>query len=156
MDKSKIQRLKAAIDRYESEPRKNGFDLRDDLSVIIVEQCAKHNWTQKELAKKAGMRESYISRLIHSNANCTFDVAGRVLHALGLDATLKTKMKTTLAASVAPTIEDDVYERTKETGTDRRRIGKRFDEEGSERPSHYAKPGSQALVGRFYASPGLC
>jgi hypothetical protein len=45
--------------------------------------------TQRRVAEEAGVKELFITRLIHSAANCTFDTAGRILFALGVRAELK-------------------------------------------------------------------
>jgi plasmid maintenance system antidote protein VapI len=65
-----------------------GFELRMDLAEIIIQNLDHKGWTQKQLADAAGMKEPMITRLVHSAANCTFDVAGRVLFALGVSAKL--------------------------------------------------------------------
>lgn len=44
--------------------------------------------TQKQLAEMADMKESFITRIVHADSNCTFDVAGRILQALGVKAKL--------------------------------------------------------------------
>jgi ribosome-binding protein aMBF1 (putative translation factor) len=77
------------LDEFDNTPEGRGYDLRLDLSSIIVRQLAAKGWTQKKLADEVGVKESFITRLIHSSANCTFDTAGRVLFALGVRAELK-------------------------------------------------------------------
>jgi len=44
--------------------------------------------TQKQLAEMADLKESFITRIVHADSNCTFDVAGRILQALGVKAKL--------------------------------------------------------------------
>ena len=63
-----------------------GVELRLHLSEIVLRHLRRHDWSQRELAEKTGLKESFISRVVHSNANCTFETAGRLLFALGVRA----------------------------------------------------------------------
>jgi ribosome-binding protein aMBF1 (putative translation factor) len=66
----------------------SGIDLRLDLSKLILEQLALLGWTQKELAKRAGMKEPFVTRVLNADSNCTFAIADRLLRALGIKASL--------------------------------------------------------------------
>lgn len=85
-----IQSLLDRLHEFENSPQGVGFDLRLDLSDIIVQACMTGGWTHKQIAEKAGMKPSQLSKIVHGSANCTFDVAGRVLFALGLQGKLVT------------------------------------------------------------------
>lgn len=73
---------------FEASPESRGFDLRLDLADIILRHLDGKRWTQKRLAEAAGMKPSFLTRVIHASNNCTFDVAGRILFALGVQAKL--------------------------------------------------------------------
>jgi len=79
-----IRDLLSDLKEYNKTPEAVGMDLRLSLSEIVVRRLAALNWSQAELAKAAGMKASFVSRVIHASSNCTFDVAGRLLHALGV------------------------------------------------------------------------
>ena len=77
------------IEAFQKTPEGAGFGLRNDLAEIIVRQLGERGMTQTDLAQAAGMKPQQLSRVIHSSANCTLDTAGRILHALGISATLR-------------------------------------------------------------------
>ena len=82
------QELHKIIDDFDNTPQGCGFSLRLDLSDIIVRKLSGNGVTQQKLAHAAGMKPPQITRLIHASTNCTFDTAGRILHALGIKAKL--------------------------------------------------------------------
>jgi transcriptional regulator with XRE-family HTH domain len=86
-----MRRLVERLEQYETTADAVSMDLRLDLADAIIRALRERGGTQQQLAEAAGMKPSFISRLVHSNANCTFEVAARVLHALGLRATLTTR-----------------------------------------------------------------
>lgn len=89
--------VESLLQEFKGSPESVGIDLRMDLASIILRKLREMKWTQKQLASESGLKASYISRLIHAEANCTFESAGRILHALGLRAQL------------APVIDDEMY-----------------------------------------------
>src|SRR5438067_799702 len=76
------------LDDFNRHPESRGYDLRLSLAAIIMRRMKTKNWTQKQLAEAAGMKPSFITRILHADSNCTFDVAGRLLFALGIRAEL--------------------------------------------------------------------
>jgi transcriptional regulator with XRE-family HTH domain len=80
--------LLATLTEAEAQPWSRGLDLRLALSKLILSRLRSKGWTQKRLAEAAGMKESFITRIVHGDQNCTLDVAGRLLFALGTKATL--------------------------------------------------------------------
>jgi len=116
---SRIQSLRDSLEAYRrTSPESVGLDLRLDFSGIIIRNLRKKGWSQRDLALKAGYKESFISRLLHSNANCTFETAGNVLFALGLRAGLEERAESvqgsicTELASALPLsvyLEDSTY-----------------------------------------------
>lgn len=60
------------------------MQLRLDLADLLTDHLRETGITQRELAAACGMKESFLSRIIHSDSNCTFDVAARVLHSIGV------------------------------------------------------------------------
>lgn len=74
---------------FEKSPQSVGIGLRLDLADLVMRHLDLMGWTQKRLAEATGMHESFISRIIHANSNCKFDVAGRIMHALGVKVRLQ-------------------------------------------------------------------
>ncbi|MCW5766709.1 MAG: helix-turn-helix transcriptional regulator [Phycisphaeraceae bacterium] len=68
----------------DAQPDAAGIDLRLDLAHAIVRRLDALGWSQNELAQRCGLKPSFISRLIHSDSNCSFSTAARVLSALGV------------------------------------------------------------------------
>ncbi|MBY0261203.1 MAG: helix-turn-helix domain-containing protein [Phycisphaerales bacterium] len=85
---SKRRDLLGLLAEAEAKPESVGFDLRLDLASIVLRALRQRGWSQSDLARAAGMKASFISRVVHSDANCEFETAGRILHALGLVAKL--------------------------------------------------------------------
>jgi|GEM_PF-3852119 len=77
-----IQDLLNDLHNFEATAEGYAEELRLDLSGIIAAELRERNWSQARLAKEAGMKASYINRLIHGASNCTFEVAARVLFTL--------------------------------------------------------------------------
>ena len=104
--------IRERLAQFRRTPRGYGRVLRNSLSRIIVDRLEEHGWSQRQLAEAAGMRESFISRVIHGASNCTFDVAGRILHAVGApaavyDTTEYTVVPAPLLAQSDQTLSDD-------------------------------------------------
>lgn len=78
--------LLAILDASKRKPQSAGYRLRLQLADLLLRQLRAKGWTQKQLAKAARMKESFITRVIHAESNCTFDVAGRLLFAAGVSA----------------------------------------------------------------------
>lgn len=69
---------------FRQTPEYAALRLQYDLAELIQGGLAKGTgMTQRELARKVGKSESYISRLLHSEARM-FRVLSQVLHALGV------------------------------------------------------------------------
>ncbi len=86
---SHVRDILRELDEYHQTPESHGIKLRLNLAEIILRHIKEKNWTQKELARKTSFKDSFISRLLHSDANCTFETAGRILFALGVEAKLE-------------------------------------------------------------------
>ncbi len=84
-----VRDILRTLEEYEDSAGSVGLDLRLSLTEIILRDLRRRNWSQRELASRTSLKESYISRVLHSNANCTFDTAGKFLHALGIRARLQ-------------------------------------------------------------------
>ncbi len=85
-----VQDILQALEEYEETcPASIGVGLRLDFAEIVLRNLRSKGWSQRTLATKTGLKESYISRVLHSNANCTFETAGNLLFALGIRAQLE-------------------------------------------------------------------
>lgn len=80
----KIQSLLDELREFEASAPGVGFQLRLSLSEILLKHLRLKGWTQSRLAKQAEMKEPQISRIIHSDANCTLDTIGKLFFALGV------------------------------------------------------------------------
>jgi transcriptional regulator with XRE-family HTH domain len=83
-----IRDLLSDLEAFRQTRESRGHDLRNDLANIVVRHLAQRGWSQARLAEAAGMKSPMLTRIIHSDANCTFDTAGRLLYALGIEAKL--------------------------------------------------------------------
>ena len=79
-----FQEIFDSVADYDKTPQSVGMELRVSLSSIIHRHLFERKWTQKQLAKASGVAEQMLTRIMHSNTNCTFETAGKVLFALGL------------------------------------------------------------------------
>lgn len=81
-----IQEILRALREYEDTPESWGLELRLNLAEVVIHALRRKGWRQRDLARATSMKESFISRVLHSNANCTLDTAGRLFHALRVKA----------------------------------------------------------------------
>jgi transcriptional regulator with XRE-family HTH domain len=88
---AKPKELLRLLNEFRNSADGAGHQLRLDLADLVIAKLREKGWTQKQLADATGMKESFVTRIIHSNSNCTFGVAGRILFALDVKATLTTK-----------------------------------------------------------------
>ena len=85
---SKAQDILEILADFRQRPESQGVQLRLNLAELLIRQLRAKGWTQRQLADTAVLKESYVSRVFHSDANCTFETAGRLLFALGIKAEL--------------------------------------------------------------------
>ncbi len=101
--KTNIRQILDALADYErNDPSSRGMELRLNLAEIILRGLNEKGWSQGDLALKANLKDSYVSRVIHSNANCTFETAGKLLFALGVNARIEEQLPQ--AASTEPLV----------------------------------------------------
>jgi ribosome-binding protein aMBF1 (putative translation factor) len=84
-----VDNILKALDAFTKTPADIGMDLRLSLAEIVLRKLREKGWNQRALAREAGLKEPFVSRVIHSNANCTFDTAGKLLFALGARARIR-------------------------------------------------------------------
>jgi transcriptional regulator with XRE-family HTH domain len=82
------QDILRVLDEYKRKPESYGLKLRLNLAELVIQQLNSNGWSQRDLAQKTGLKEAYISRILHSDANCTFESAGKILFALGIKVAL--------------------------------------------------------------------
>ncbi|GMV26916.1 MAG: hypothetical protein AMXMBFR58_29470 [Phycisphaerae bacterium] len=78
--RERLAALKGRNDRFFSQLR-----LRSDLAELIQAGLERRNLNQKQLAEMCGKKESYISRLMNTAANCNIGIVAQVLAPLGID-----------------------------------------------------------------------
>ncbi len=96
-----IRKLLQELSDFKETAEGVGLELRLSLSEIVIRRLRQLNWTQRKLAEHAGFKESFVSRVLHSDDNCTLDTVGRLLHAVGVRARLHEYV-----ASVARTADE--------------------------------------------------
>lgn len=88
---AKKRNVLAILESFKQKPESRGYGLRLDLAQIVGAAMEEKGWTQKQLAEAAGMKESFVTRIMHAHQNCTLDSVGRILFALGVGAELRIK-----------------------------------------------------------------
>lgn len=83
-----ISDLNRILRDFEDSPEGVGYELRLNLSEIVLRNLRSKGWTQRRLADESKKLESYITRVVHSQQNCGLDTVGKILHALGVRASL--------------------------------------------------------------------
>jgi plasmid maintenance system antidote protein VapI len=76
------------LEAFESTPEARGYDLRLDLADIVLRHLGRRNVSQRQLARAIGVPPSYLTKIIHSAQNCTFEAAGKIFYALGIKGKL--------------------------------------------------------------------
>lgn len=81
--------IRAQLEDYkQNDPESRSVLLRLSLAKIMCRRLGELGYTLSELADKAGMPELRLLRIIHSDRNTSFETAGRILFALGVEAEL--------------------------------------------------------------------
>ena len=86
---ARIQSLLDSLADYKGTAPGISLKLRLSLAEILQSNLKSRGWTQRKLADKTNKKEAYISRVMHSEANCTLDTIGELLFALGIRARLQ-------------------------------------------------------------------
>lgn len=86
---SRIQSLLGSLDDYKGTAPGISLKLRLSLAEILQSNMKSRGWTQRKLADKTNKKEAYISRVMHSEANCTLDTIAELLFALDVRAKLQ-------------------------------------------------------------------
>lgn len=64
-----------------------------DLWADLTEAMAAQGLTQAQLAARAGLKQSYVSRVLSNPERVSFRTAARLCHALGLDLVVRAQPK---------------------------------------------------------------
>lgn len=80
--------LRELLNEFKQSYKSLGQSLRVNLSEIVIRGLREKNWTQRDLAGETKICEPTISRIIHSDVNCTLDTAARIMFALDVQARL--------------------------------------------------------------------
>ncbi len=110
-----IRELLDDLAEFEETPENVGYNLRLDLMDIVLQELHAKGMSKKSLAELTGMHPSFISRVVRADQNCTFEVAGRILHALGFDGQLR-KVERQPAVTAASSL-DIRYQEVQTNGT---------------------------------------
>lgn len=80
----RIQDLRNELKEFRKTPAGVAHDLRMNFADVVFRHLASRKLTQGQLAKMAGLKAPYVTRVVHSSQNWTTETAGRILCALGL------------------------------------------------------------------------
>lgn len=59
-----------------------GLELRLHFARLVIRELRRKNWTARNLAEQSALTQAYVESVLHSDVNCTFGGAGRILAAL--------------------------------------------------------------------------
>lgn len=83
----KMKSLRDKMTAFKQTPEATALELRLSLAQIVLHHLKKKHWSQRKLAEEAGLKESFVSRILHSDdANCELMTAAKLFHALGVKA----------------------------------------------------------------------
>lgn len=85
---SDIDTIHEALDEYKQTPESYGLELRLNLAEIVLAYLKRTGISRYQLASRAGMDSGRLNRVIQANANCTLDIVGRLVEAMGLKSRL--------------------------------------------------------------------
>ena len=74
----------SALGEFSNTETSVGLELRLSFSELVLRKLRDKQWSQPDLADATGLKESFLSRVVNSEANCTFDTAGKLLFAFGI------------------------------------------------------------------------
>ena len=70
------------------------YDLHVDLTENFLEQLHALKLTQKQLAERAGLKPSYVNRVLNNPSNLTIETVVKLAEALEMDVKMLLKKKT--------------------------------------------------------------
>lgn len=91
----------SVVDNFRKTERGYTHGLKLDLCSLVAQALSKKGWSQKKLAEKAGMKESYISDVLNNKRNWTAESASKILFALGVKPRLLEDQRPPVSASHA-------------------------------------------------------
>lgn len=103
----RIAELNRRLREFQDSPRGFGHELRMNVAEIVMRNLKQKPWTQRELAEAAGKGESYITRIVHGQQNCSLDTVGALLYALGVRASIVEDAPAKAVGSVAHSLTLD-------------------------------------------------
>lgn len=77
------------VEKKEAKQESRGFNLRLDLSELVLRILKRKGWSPQDLARAASMNESFIVDVLRGKANYTLDTIGKLFHALGVMPSLQ-------------------------------------------------------------------
>ncbi|MBN2412804.1 helix-turn-helix transcriptional regulator [candidate division KSB1 bacterium] len=95
MNKMKKTKFQLLLQQVPPETKKL-VQKQDEIAVLINSILQQKGLTQKEFAKKTGMKESQLSKILSGNANMTLKTISKIEAALGEDIISIPAVKSTL------------------------------------------------------------
>jgi hypothetical protein len=93
LDIGEVMNFKTAMDTYCRDPDSYGLNMRLDLAALIIRGMKNRSWTIKDLADASDINEDDILSLLHSDIDCSFDIAGRILFSLNILPTITDEIR---------------------------------------------------------------
>ena len=85
----KTNKILKTLEEFEKTEPSFTLELQLSLSELVLCQLENRKWSPQKLAEETGLKESYISRVLDGDANCTLKTVGKLLHALGVRAKIR-------------------------------------------------------------------
>ena len=78
-----LQRFKSVAANTHNSARGVKQDLLFDIADFVQDMIKQHGLTQRDFAKRIGMKESQLSRILNTEANLTVETIARIFWAFG-------------------------------------------------------------------------
>ena len=83
-----VEQSHISLTKFEQTAVGGTLDLKHSLAAIVLDRLTALRWSADELAERVGTTGKFIVQIALGDRNCDFDIAGKILHALGVRARL--------------------------------------------------------------------
>jgi transcriptional regulator with XRE-family HTH domain len=102
--------FRQSYERFKSTPESYAITLQTSLTRLVLESLKDRGWTQRDLAKRANIKEPFLTRTLQGD-NWTTATAGKLLCALGVRAEIARKNTSTIPLRFAEHAPKTTYSR---------------------------------------------
>ena len=79
-----VSRLRELLDAHRQTPESVAHEFRLSVGELVISGLHDLGWTQKDLARSAGVSEALVSRFLNGDHNWTSESVGKLLFPLGI------------------------------------------------------------------------